>query len=246
MEWPLFIELIHYTKNALDSIKKYTELSRGRFIDKEFGEFFYRMITKEIEKNDLVMNSFLNYVKVTTPIRKKGTVNIFIEEVLKKYQVRLEESRIKISRHFEEDVPETIVPDEQLIFILDSILQYAMATMISDGNIEFLTKSSALRKETTEEAILGKDSKYLEILMVFTGYKRPAGMPTEEMKTPNPNEEFVSDVLLRLVEATVKMNQGVTKVEVDKTNAKKSVLLRLPVERRRVYFYESTSRNQRS
>ena len=246
MEWSLFIELIHHTKSTLDSIKKYTQLSRGKFSDKEFGEFSYRMITKEIEKNDLLVNSFLNYIKVTTPIRKKGTVNTLIEEVLKKNQVRLEENNTKIFRNLEKDLPESIVPDEQLRFILDSILQYAMASMRSDGNIEFLTKSSALQKESSEEAVFEKDRKYIEILVAFTSYKKPMEKPMQELRTPTPKEEFVSEALLRLVDATVKMNQGVTRLEVDETKAQKSVFLKLPVERRKVVFYESTSTNQRS
>jgi hypothetical protein len=246
MEWSLFIELIRHTKSTLDSIKKYTQLSRGKFSDKEFGEFSYRMITKEIEKNDLLVNSFLNYIKVTTPIRKKGTVNTLIEEVLKKNQVRLEENKTKIFRNLEKDLPETIVPDEQLRFILNSILQYAMASMRSDGNIEFLTKSSALQKESSEEAVFEKDRKYIEILVAFTSYKKPMEKPMQELRTPTPKEEFVSEALLRLVDATVKMNQGVTRLEVDETKAQKSVFLKLPVERRKVVFYESTSTNQRS
>jgi hypothetical protein len=246
MEWPLFIELIHQTKSTLDSIKKYTQLSRGRFSDKEFGEFFYRMITKEIEKNDLVVNSFLNYIKVTTPIPKKGTVNTLIEEVLKKHQGRLEENKTKIFRNFEKDLPETIVPDEQLRFILDSILQYAMASMRSDGNIEFLTKSSALQKESSEEAVFENGSKSIEILVVFTSHKKPTEKPMQELRTPAPKEEFISDVLLRLVDATVEMNRGVTRLEVDETKAKKSVFLKLPAERRKVVSYESTSTHQRS
>jgi len=246
MEWPLFIELIHYTKSTLDSIKKYTQLSRGRFSDKEFGEFFYRMITEEIEKNDLVVNGFLNYIKVTTPILKKGTVNSLIEKVLKKHQVRLEENKIEIFKNFEKDLPETIVPDEQLRFILDSILRYAMASMRSEGNIEFSTKSSALQKESVEEAVFEKDSKHIEILVVFTSDKKPMEKPMQELRTPTPKEEFVSDVLLRLVEATVKTNQGVTRLEVDEAKAKKSVFLKLPAERRKVVFYESTSTNQQS
>jgi len=146
MEWPLLIELIHHTKSTLDSIKKYTQLSRGKFSDKEFGEFFYRMITKEIEKNDLLMNSYLNFIKVTTPLIKRGTVNTLIEEVLEKNQVQLEELRGKIFRNFEKDLPETIVPDGQLRFILDSILQYGMTSIRSVGDIQFLTKSSVLQK----------------------------------------------------------------------------------------------------
>jgi len=246
MEWSLLIELIHHTKSTLDSIKKYTQLSLEKFSDKEFGEFFYRMITKEIEKNDLLANSLLNYIKVTTPIRKKGTVNSLIEEVLRKHQVRLEENKTKIFRNFEKDLPETIVPDEQLRFILDSILQYAMASVRSDGGIEFLTKSSALQKESGEDPGFEKDRKYIEILVAFTSYKKPTERSMQEFRAPTPKEEIASDVLLRLVHAIVEGNQGVTRLEVDETKAKKSILLKLPAERRKVVLYESMSTNQLS
>jgi hypothetical protein len=246
MERSLLIELIQHTKNTLDSIKTLSHLSRGKFSDKEFGEFFYRTITKDIENNYQVLNSFLNYIKATTPIRKRGTVNALIEEVLKKHQVRLAEKKTKIFRNLGKDLPETIVPDEQLRFILDSVLQYAMASMPSDGNIEFLTKSYALRKESSEEAITEKDRKDIEVIVAFTSYKKPVEKSMEELRKPTPKEEFVSEALLRLVDATVKMNQGVTRLEVDETKARKSVFLKLPVERRNVVFYESTSTNQRS
>ena len=36
-------------------------------------------------------------------------------------------------KKFDMDLPETIVPDEQLRFILDSLLQYTIALMPSDG-----------------------------------------------------------------------------------------------------------------
>lgn len=243
MERSLLIELIHHTKSTLNSIKKITQLSREKFSDKEFAEFFYRMIAKDIEKNDLVLNSFLNYIKATTPIRKKGTVNTLIEEVLKKHQLRLEESKTKIFRNFEKDLPETIVPDEQLRFILDSVLQYAMASMPSDGNIEFSTKPFAPQKGSGEEAIFEKERKYIEILVAFPGYKKPMEKPAKELRTLTPKEEFASDLVLRLVDAIVKMNQGMTRFEVDETKAKKFIFLKFPVERRRVVFYEPTGTN---
>jgi len=63
----------------------------------------------------------------------------------------------------------------------------------------------------------------------------------QELRTPSPKEETVSDVLLRLVDATVKLNQGVLKLEVDETKAKKSFFIKLPAERRKLVSYESLS-----
>jgi hypothetical protein len=59
--------------------------------------------------------------------------------MISRYLVGFEKNRIKIVRDFEKDLPETIVPDEQLRFILDSVLQFAITSMnpvflITDGS----------------------------------------------------------------------------------------------------------------
>ena len=209
--------------------------------DEEFGKFVYRTITKDIEINDLMLNSFLNYIKATTPIRKRGTVNTLIEEVLKKHQVRLEENKTKIFRNFEKDLPETIVHDEQLRFVLDSVLQYAMVSMPFNGNIEFLTKSFAFQKESSKEAVIEKDRKYIEVLVTFTSCKKPMEKSMEELNTPTSQEEIASDLLLKLIDVIVRMNQGIKRFEVDKTKMKTFIFLKFPVERRKVVFYEPIS-----
>jgi signal transduction histidine kinase len=222
----LFIELIHQTKTTLDSIKKFTELSRGKFSDKEFGEVFYRMITRDIEKNDLMLNSFLNYIKATTPIRKKGTVNALIEEVLRKHQVRLEEKRTKIFRTLEKDLPEAIIPDQQLRFILESVVQYAIAMMPSDGSLELSSKSVVLDEEKREDrASSNRDGNSIEVLIAFTYSKEPK-------ERVAPQKEVVPDLILRLVDDVVKRNKGMIKFKFDETKGKMSISLKSPVERR--------------
>ena len=124
-----FIELIERIKNTLGSIRNYTQISRGKFSDKEFGEYFYRAVTEDVEKMDMVLNGLINYIKLNTPIRKTDTVHRLMEEVLRKNQTKLEEKGIKLFKKFEKDLPETIVPDEQLKYILSSVFQYALANI---------------------------------------------------------------------------------------------------------------------
>ena len=84
-----FVELIERIKNTLGSIRDYSQLSRGKFSDKELGEYFYRAMTEDIEKIDVVLNGLINYIKLNTPIRKKDTVHRLIEEALKKHRGKL-------------------------------------------------------------------------------------------------------------------------------------------------------------
>ncbi len=238
MDRSLLIELIRFTKSTLHSIKNFTQLSRGKFSDKEFGEFFYRMVTKDIEKNDLLLNGFLNYIKATTPIRKKDTVNLLIEKILMNHQARIEEKKAKVLKNFGKDLPEIIMPDEQLRFILDFILQYVIASMPPDGRIEFSTQSFSLQRRMDEEDSFKKNGKYIEISVTFTDCKKPKEKLEKESETSIPQKGVLWDLIIRMVEDIVRRNQGMIKFEIDEVEAKRSISLKIPVERRKVVYYQ--------
>jgi light-regulated signal transduction histidine kinase (bacteriophytochrome) len=239
MERSLFIELIRRTQSTLDSIKNFAQLSRGKFSDKEFGEFFNKVITKDIEKQNQLLNTFLKYIESTTPILKSDTVNKLIEEVLKKHHLRLEEKKAKIFKKVEKDLPETIVPDQQLKFILDSVLQYAIALMTPDGNIEFSARSIIFPREGVgDQEFFKRIGKYIEIMVTFTGYRTPKKEPGKGLGVPPPKEEVVPDLVFRLVDMVVKMNQGAMQFEVDEMEAKHRIFLKFPLERRKVVHYQ--------
>ncbi len=232
-----FIDLIRLIKNTLGSIKNYTQISRGKFSDKEFGEYFYRAVTEDVEKIDVVMNGLVNYLKLNTPIRKTNTVHHLIEEGLKKYQAHFEEKGIKIFKRFEKDLPETIVPDEQLKYILSSVFQYVLANVSPHLSMGLSTRSFILEKEASEgPALFKKDGRYIEISVVFMRYKKQSeqegGTVTLQGKEP-------LDLILRFVKEVVQRNQGVMKIEWDEKKAKTFISLRFPVERRKVVYYPS-------
>ncbi len=229
----LFIELVHRTKSLLDSIADHARLSREKFIEKEFGESFFKNVAGDIEKIDLLLNGFLNYIKSTTPVIKKDTVNTLLDEVLKKHHPRLEERKIRIVKKCEKELPETIVPDEQMTFILDSVLHYAMASISSGGNIEFLTKSFAPLKAIGENL-----ARNVEIMVAFTGYQKRSEQLTKESGLPLPHSEPGLNLLLRLVYAIVQENQGTMEYEADERKEKRLIFLKFPVERRKAVQYQ--------
>ncbi len=144
------MELVHRVKNPLVSIKTFTQLLREKFNDGEFREHFYRIVTEDIEKIDVVMNGLVRYVKINTPIEKKDTIHLILEDVLKKHEAQLENKKIKIFKKFEKDLPETIVHDEQLKYILNALLQYALPFISPNGSIGFLTKSFDVETESAD------------------------------------------------------------------------------------------------
>jgi len=185
-----FIELVHRIKNPLVSIKTFTQLLREKFSDTEFRDYFYRIVTEDIEKIDSVLNGLLNYIKVNTPIEKTNTVHFILEDVLKRNADQLNERKIEIFRKFEKDLPETTVHEEQLRYILNSLLEYAIPSIPPSGSIGFLTKSSDFPKETNgNKTFIQNEERYIEIIMVYTGYKRPIESFEAALGVPTVQQE---------------------------------------------------------
>lgn len=239
MEW------VHYTKGTLDSIKKLTLLSRERLSDREFGNFLSRMITDEIDHADLWLNSFLHYFHTATPLQKANTVNTLVDWALKKNQAQLEGRGVKLSKNFEKNLPEIIVPDEPLKYILNSVLQYILTSNRSKGSIELSTKSFLSLKEGWEvQTGFEEYGGCVEILMVFMEEGPPPGEPRAAGEwNPSLQVDEAMRLMLRLIEEMVQRNRGSMRMEVDKNRSKTGISLRFPVERRKSFYYEPMSTN---
>ena len=87
LHWIFFLaELVHRIKNPLVSIKTFTQLLQEKFNDGEYRESFYKVVSDDIDKIDLVLNGLMNYIKMNTPLSKTNTVHQILEEVLKRHE----------------------------------------------------------------------------------------------------------------------------------------------------------------
>jgi nitrogen-specific signal transduction histidine kinase len=232
-----FMELVHRIKNPLVSIKTFTQLLREKFNDGEFREHFYRIVTEDIDKIDAVMNGLIRYVKINTPIEKKDTIHFILENVLKDHEAQLEGRSIKVFKKFEKDLPETIIHDEQLRYILDALLQYALPFISPNGSIGFLTKSFDLEARTPETRPQGNE-RYIEILIVFTGYKKPFEQFDTVLGIPALQTDEAIELELRLIKDIIQRNQGMMKFEVNEKKPRTVISLKFPIERRRLIYYQ--------
>ena len=234
-----FMELVHRIKNPLVSIKTFTQLLREKFNDGEFREHFYRIVTEDIEKIDAVMNGLIRYVKINTPIEKKDTIHFILEDVLKNHEAQLENRSIKVFKQFEKDLPETIVHDEQLRYILNALLQYAIPFISPNGSIGFLTKSFDVETETAEvRSYSQRSERCIEILIVFTGYKKPFEQFEAVLGIPALKKEEAIELELRLIKDIIQQNQGMMKFEVNEKKPRTVISLKFPIERRKLIYYQ--------
>jgi hypothetical protein len=171
-------------------------------------------------------------------------VNTLIEGVLKKNEAHLKEKGVKLFKKLEEDLPEIIVPDEHLKYILNSVLQYVIASMPAYGDIELLTKFSIFKKGGGEEqACFEEYGGYIEIVIVFAG-ARESMRDSETVLGPTPTihqKDGALELMLRLVKEMVLKNRGIMKFEGDEKKARAMISLIFPIERRKVACYESMS-----
>jgi hypothetical protein len=234
--FPFFIELIDQFKDTLKNLRNLTKIFHDKYGDKESSAYLSRIISDDIKKIELVQNSLLNYIRINNPVTKANTVNTLIEEELKKYEFDLEEKKIRLFKTLEKNLPETAVPDDQLRYIVSCILQYIMALIPTSGNLGVFTKNLVLEKERGED----RERRFIEILIAYTGYRKPAESFRSPMGIPAHPKEKILDLALKLVDEIVQRNRGMMKFEEDEKKAKATISLRFPVERRKVVYYQQS------
>jgi hypothetical protein len=242
-----YVELFNRVKASLSALQAYAFLSLDNSKDKELAENFYKIVNADIEKTISLLDCFNDYINFSTPTVKKNTVNTLMEEVITKHGSQFQEKKVNIiKKQFEKDLPETILPDEQLRYILNSVIEYVLLSIPFDGNVGFLTRIFDIEALTSEEKVqLQKDGKYLEILVVSTSYEK-SGKEVEFVPVipDHPPQEGATELILKLAKEIIKMNKGEMKQKVyeDKKMAFISVIL--PIERRNVVRYPSLEERQ--
>ncbi|HXX35336.1 MAG TPA: hypothetical protein VEM15_12760 [Thermodesulfobacteriota bacterium] len=239
-----FVELFNRIKASLSAIQAFAFLSRENFKDRELGEHFYKIVNEDITKTISLIDCFNDYIHFSTPMVKRDTVNALVEEVIKKHERRFEEKRIKVIRkQFEKDLPETILPDEQLRYILNSVIQYALLSAAYDGSMGFLTRLfdvQALKdKEWSQLQQLQKDGRYLEVLVVSAGPEESGDEAGVVSGVRNPQQEEAVELILKLAKEIIEKNKGVMRYKVYEDKPMVFISLILPVERRSVVHYLS-------
>lgn len=235
--FPFFIDLIDQFKDTLKNLKNFTRVVQEKFNDREVGVYLNRVITEDIKKIELVQSSLLAYIRINNPITKTNTVNTLIEEEVKKYQTELEEKKIKLFKTLEKNLPETSVPDDQLRYILSCVLQYVMALIGVNGNLGVFSRHAAPQREVRED----QEGNFVEILIMYSGYKKPTEQPGSPSGISAHQREKILDLALKLVDEIVLRNRGIMKFEEDEKKVKTVVSLRFPVERRKVVYYQEPS-----
>ena len=236
-----FMELVQRVKGSLAGMKTFAFLSKDKFTDSELGEDFYQIVSEDIEKTISLLTCFQDYINFNSPMKKMNTVNNIIEEILRNLDDQIAEKKIKIvKKQFEKNLPETILPDEQLRYVLNSIIQYMVHSTRPYGSLGFLTQQfDPMGSEGEEVAHLQKDGKYIEVQIASMGDKQRELLDLVPGMTADQREDGV-DLILQLVKEIIQRNKGALTLKINSQQSMSFLSVILPMERRKVVHYLST------
>jgi hypothetical protein len=161
---------------------------------------------------------------------------LILEEILAANGKQLRQKNIEVNKTYEKDLPDTFIHPEQVRFILNSVLQYAIFSTPPNGTIDFLLKSSD-SETIAEKTSNGSNRGYVEVILGLNGDRKPFEQSENLSGTPNDQEEMATDLVLRLAKEILERNCG----RMIKTHGKRSktfVAMGFPIERRKVVYYE--------
>jgi len=225
----LFANLASRLKKTLVEMRRLTEFSQMRFKDLSLGQQFHRSMTDHIDKSEANLDCFLDYLRIKSPVRQTNMIHVILEEALEKRKMRLLEKKIKISKkQYEKDLPEARVHVEELRFILNWVLDYIIISLFPNLSIGFLTRSLEVQGGT----------KCIEILIVLDDYEKPSKQIRVPLEIKTPHNEGERDFILLPVNEIVQKNRALLRLFADSEEHLRMVSLRLPVERRKVIYYQ--------
>ena len=195
-------------------------------------------MSEDVGKTMSVLDCYCNYLRFNNPARKKDTIQTLIEEALKVHEKQLKDKNITIiNKQFEKDLPETMMPDAQLRYVLDTIIQYSLLTMSHHSSLGFLTRLYDHTEGNGQgQNGLEKDRQYIEILVVSSHRERPKGSPAG---VAAGNNGAGTELMLELVKEVIRKSHGVMKLKSYDQKGMSFISLILPVDRRKVLQFQS-------
>ena len=240
----LVTDLANRIKKTVVEMRDLAESSRGKFKDPAFGQEFHRRMTEHIEHSEGDLNCFLDYLRIRSPIQQPNMIHEILEEALEKHKKKLMDKEIRIfKKQFEKDLPNAGVHVEELRFILNWVLDYAILSAVPNQSIALLTRSLEAQEAKNEIRLpQQKGTKCIEIVIILGDYEKPSKQIAVPPKTRTDQNKGERGCILPLVDEIVQKNRGSLKVSTD-SEGRLRISLMLPIERRKVWLEFGSKEN---
>jgi hypothetical protein len=215
-------------------MKAFAAFAKDKFRDPELGIRYQKAFLRRIDKAMALLTSYADYLSLSNPTRITNTINTLLEKVLTKHTEQLKDQQVEIiKKQFAEDLPETTVPEAQLEYVLDSLMQYITHSTPPQGSLGVLTRLADHPKRTWDENDpLQKDRKCVEFLLVFSTHDKKSDPPSACHRGQG------MELTLLLVQEIIEKNKGSMEVKPSDKTPMTFISLRLQVERRNVFEFK--------
>jgi signal transduction histidine kinase len=232
-------DLVHCIKSSLFSINNSSHLALEKFDDLGFRVSFRNRIAEDIKKVDSVLNTLVNYIHISTPLRKTNTMEIIVEEIIEASEKQLAEKQIRIYKECEKDLPETYMHHEQVRFVLSSLLQYAILSTPPNGSIGLSIKYFPAPSPTAERAVPDESNGgYIGVTFRSSGDTKVKKSSESGKGYTNGQEDEALSLILKLVKEIMEKNYEEINVRMDDGKGDQLISLRFHIERRKKVHYE--------
>ena len=234
------VKLVQYLKNNLSSLQSQIYSTATNSFDADSRQRLVKSTAERMREVDTVLNALLNFINLHQPVEKVNSVHIILEEILEEYRKRLEEKKISVFKKFQGDLPEIMIHDQKLKYILDSIFQYVLLALPVHGKIGLITKSLPPQEGAEPHKVLPlKTARTVDIQMLLGEVLIE---PTSaEPKGNSSQKEPALNLIFLLVKHFVHRHEGAIDWQVDRKNRQTIISLKFPAERRKVVYYQFKS-----
>ncbi|MFC1495898.1 ATP-binding protein [Candidatus Margulisiibacteriota bacterium] len=136
--------MAHEIKNPLASIKGMTQIleSAIKDNDKESLEDFKKVVPKELDRINKLVQNLLTYSKPPTPQKAPLNINEVLEHVLKLFESEMMKKGIKLEKKLGE-VPNRDLDQQQIKQVMTNFILNAIQAMPKGGKLEVKTSKAA-------------------------------------------------------------------------------------------------------
>jgi PAS domain S-box-containing protein len=159
--------LAHEIKNPLTAVRAFVQMFPDKFEKKEFRDKFNRIVPKELDRVNELLESLLDLVRKPRLRIKAMMTYDAIDHVLESLEPEIEKRKIEVNCQGREDAHEVMADESYLVRAVHNIVLNAIQAMPAGGSLSIETSR-----------VVSPDGKQMvEIEVIDTG----PGIPTEQV-----------------------------------------------------------------
>jgi signal transduction histidine kinase len=151
--------IAHEIRNPLAGIKTSAQLLEESFSPGDFRSQLVSRIVKEIDRSNELLKKFFNFAKPGKPKQEFVSLESLIEGVFLLLSSKIRKKNIDFIRHYDSEVPDVYVDENQMEQILINLFLNALDAMDKDGKMTVHLKTmpntyASIRNDVTHVAFV--------------------------------------------------------------------------------------------